>query len=143
DWQGNRAFDHMIRDLEVTNPRFSVVGRPHWIGSLAGHKQYKHNQGSVVFVIDFSPEVRASLDHGSVMVYSRRRPMRVWAELKPTSVCDRCLRHGHVAVMCRAPVACKFCTGGHLSRDHSCSVRDCTATAGSLCSHVRLECWLC
>ncbi|RPA88909.1 hypothetical protein L873DRAFT_1796415 [Choiromyces venosus 120613-1] len=43
DWQGDAAFDDMIRDLEVTNPGFNIVGRPHWIGSLAGHKQYKHN----------------------------------------------------------------------------------------------------
>ncbi|RPA88495.1 hypothetical protein L873DRAFT_1824442 [Choiromyces venosus 120613-1] len=143
DWQNDNSFDDLIRDLEVTNPGVHVVGRPHWIGSLARHKQYKHNQGSVVFVVDFSPEVRASLDHGSIMVYSRRRPVRIWAELKATSICDRCLRHGHVAVMCRAPVACKFCDGGHHSKQHSCPVCDCSAATGSLCTHVKLECRLC
>ncbi|RPA94021.1 hypothetical protein L873DRAFT_1941015 [Choiromyces venosus 120613-1] len=82
-------------------------------------------------------------DHGSIMVYSRRRPIWIWAELKATSICNCCLHHGHVVVMCRAPVACKFCTGGHLSRDHSYPVRDCTAATGSLYTHVNLECHLC
>ncbi|RPB03958.1 hypothetical protein L873DRAFT_1799938 [Choiromyces venosus 120613-1] len=143
DWQNDNSFDDLIWDLEVTNPGVHVVGRPHWIGSLAGHKQYKHNQGSVVFVVDFTPEVRASLDHKSIMVYSRQRPVRIWAELKATSICDRCLCHGHVAVMCRAPVACKFCDGGHHSTQHSCPVCDCSAATGSLCTHVKLECRLC
>ncbi|RPA98026.1 hypothetical protein L873DRAFT_1790553 [Choiromyces venosus 120613-1] len=143
DWQNDNSFDDLIRDLEVTNLGVHVVGRPHWIGSLAGHKQYKHNQGSVVFVVDFTPEVRASLDHKSIMVYSRQCPVRIWAELEATSICERCLRHGHVAVMCRAPVTCKFCTGGNLSREHSCSVRDCAATIGSLCTDVKLACRLC
>jgi len=143
DWQGDGAFDDMIRDLEVTNPGFNVVGRPHWIGSLAGHKSHKHTTGSVVFVVELTDAVKACLDRRNVMVFSRRRPMRIWAELKATSVCTRCLRHGHVAVMCRAAIACKFCDGGHLSTQHKCSVRGCVAAMGSLCSHVNLACRLC
>jgi len=143
DWQGDGAFDDMIRDLEVTNPGFNVVGRPHWIGALAGHKSHKHTMGSVVFVVELTDVVKACLDRGSVVVHSRRRPMRIWAELKATSVCTRCLRHGHVAVMCRAAIACKYCDGGHLRTQHKCAVRGCTALMGSLCSHVVLSCRLC
>ena len=69
--------------------------------------------------------------------------MTIWAEIKATSVCTRCLRHGHVAVMCRAAIACKFCDGGHLSTQHKCSVRGCSAAVGSLCSHISLTCRLC
>ncbi|RPA90357.1 hypothetical protein L873DRAFT_1878052 [Choiromyces venosus 120613-1] len=90
DWQNDNSFDDLIWDLEVTNPGVHVVGRPHWIGSLAGYKQYRHNQSSVVFVVDFTPEVRASLDHGSMMVYSHQRPVQIWAELEATSICDHC-----------------------------------------------------
>jgi len=143
DWQGDGAFDDMIRDLEVTNPGINVVGRPHWIGSLAGHKSHKHTTGSVVFVVELTDVVKGCLDRRSVMVFGRRRPVRIWAELKATSVCTRCLRHGHVAVMCRSPIACKFCDGGHLSTAHKCPVRDCSATVGMLCSYVSLSCRLC
>ena len=143
DWQGDGAFDDMIRDLEVTNPGINVVGRPHWIGSLVGHKSHKHTTGSVVFVVELTDIVKGCLDRRSVMVFSRRRPVRIWAELKATSVCTRCLRHGHVAVMCRSPIACKFCDGGHLSTAHKCPVRDCSAAVGMLCSHVSLSCRLC
>jgi len=143
DWHGDGAFDNLIRDLEVTNPGFNIVGRPHCIGCLTGHKAHKHTQGSVVFVVELSDSVKTCLDRRTVMVYRRRRPIRIWVELNATSVCTRCLRHGHVAVMCRAPVACKFCDGGHLSTLHQCSVRDCKAAVGSLCTHVRLACRLC
>ncbi|CUS08058.1 unnamed protein product [Tuber aestivum] len=108
DWKGDSAFDDMIQDLEMSNPGFKVVGRPHWVGSLAGHKSHRHMQGSVVFTVELDPGVKEALGRSSVMVYSHRRPLRVWAEIKPTSLCRRCLQHGHVAVMCRAPFACKF-----------------------------------
>jgi len=55
----------------------------------------------------------------------------------------RYLQHGHLAVMCCAPVACKFCDSGHLSTQHECSVQGCKAAAGSLSSHDKLSCRLC
>jgi len=143
DWQGDGAFDDVIRDLEVTNPGINVVGRPHWIGSLTSHKSHKHTQGSVVFTVELTDEVKACLDKPRIMVFSRKRPVRIWAELRASSVCSRCLRHGHVAIMCPGPMACKFCDGCHLSTQHECSVRGCSAAKGSLCTYVKLACRLC
>ena len=77
DWQGEGAFYDMICDLEVTNTGFNVVGRPHWIGSLAGHKTHKHTTGLVVFVVELTDAVKSCLDHKNVIVYSRKRPMRI------------------------------------------------------------------
>ena len=78
DWQGDTAFDDLIRDLEITNPGFNVVGRPHWIGSLTGHKAHRHMQGSVVFTVELTNAVRASLDRYWIVVFSQENPLRVW-----------------------------------------------------------------
>jgi len=145
DWHGDGAFDDLISDLDVTNPGFNsvCVWRPHWIGSLAGHKSHKHTRGSVVFSVEVTDAMKTCLDKHVVVVFSKRRPIRIWAELKATSMCTRCLQHGHLAVMCCAPVACKLCDSGHLSTQHECSVQGCKAAAGSLCSHDKLSCHLC
>ena len=137
DWQGDSAFDDLIRNLEVTNPGFNVLGWPHWIGSLAGHKAHKHTQGSVVLTVELTDAVKSCLDKCRIVVYSRKRPIRVWVELNATSTCTRCLRHGHVAVLYRAAIASKLCDGGHLSTEHECPVRGCPAAKGSLCTHVK------
>ncbi|KAG0136019.1 hypothetical protein HOY82DRAFT_629005 [Tuber indicum] len=142
DWQGESAFDDLVRDLGVTNPRFNVVGRPHGIGSLASHKTHKHVKGSVVFVVERNSAVTAALEKRRVFVFSRRGPLRVWVMIKPTSMCERCLRHGHVAVMCRAPVTCKFCHGGHFTAQHSSPVTGCTTATGKPYTQVCLECRL-
>ncbi|CUS06643.1 unnamed protein product [Tuber aestivum] len=143
DWHGDEAFDDMVRDIELSNPGIHLIGRPHWVGSLEGHKSRKHVLGSVILSVELNQKVKWALDRSSIMVYSRRRPLLIWADVKPSSICQRCLQRGHVAVMCRAPVACKFCDGGHYSVDHSCPVKDCRAAKGSLCSHVRSVCRLC
>ncbi|KAG0133521.1 hypothetical protein HOY82DRAFT_640724 [Tuber indicum] len=143
DWQGETAFDDLVRDLEVNNPGFNVVGRPHWIGSLASHKTHKHVKRSGVFFVERNSAVNAALEKRRVVVFSRRRPLGVWAQIKTTSLCERCLCHGHVAVMCRAHMARKFCDIGHFTAQHSSPIVRCTVPTGSLCTHVRLECQLC
>ncbi|CUS15684.1 unnamed protein product [Tuber aestivum] len=143
DWQGDSACDDLLRDIELSNPGIHIVGRPHWVGSLAGHKSHQHSSGSVVLTVELSPGVKSAVDCSSVMIYSRRRPLHVWVEIKSNSICHHCLGIGHVAVMCRAPAACKYCEGNHISTEHTCLIRGCPAGKGSLCSHVKLECRLC
>jgi len=141
DWQGDGAFHDVIREVEGTNPGVNVVGCPHWIGSLPLHKAHKDTQGPVVFTVELADEVKYWLDRCRVMVFSQKRPITIWAEWKATSLCSQCLRNSHVAGMCRGPMSCKFCDGCHLSAQHECSVRGCSAAKGLLCAHVKLA-WL-
>ncbi|KAG0133457.1 hypothetical protein HOY82DRAFT_538195 [Tuber indicum] len=88
DWQGESAFDDLVRDLEVTNPGFNVVGRPHWIGSLASQMTHKHVKGSVVFVVERNSAVTAAIEKRRVVVFSRRRPLCVGPRSNPP-LCGR------------------------------------------------------
>jgi len=91
DRKGESTFDNMIRDLEVTNPGINVFSCTHWICSLDWHKNHKHTTGSVVFVVELTDVVKWYFDRCSIVVFSRRYLVRVWADMMATSVCTRCL----------------------------------------------------
>jgi len=142
-WTGDRAYDGLRVDLEQANPGVVVAGRPNLIGSIYAMKQAGMVHCSVRFLVERNTAIEAAIKSGKIFLRGSKRPVRVWLEHQPATVCGKCLQIGHNQITCGFAPRCRFCRQNHLSREHHCPVLNCNGSIGEACSHTSRVCMLC
>ena len=78
-------------------------------------------------------------------VAGRQYQVEAFVEVRPDSICGACSGWGHGEHNCSFPdmARCSLCAGLHRTADHKCSIKDCKASRGLVCTHLIAKCANC
>jgi hypothetical protein len=79
---------------------------------------------------------------GFIYLHGRTHVVKEFVDKYHSQVCERCLKQGHHATLCRDQARCKFCNESHASANYRGDFQYCMAK-GRSCSHTVPVCGAC
>ena len=136
-FSGEDGMRRLRKEIETFNPNVRLTVEPRWL-TRPETRATKAFSSVVVAVNDAAS--KKALRKG-IYVLGQFRKTDLYFMSRPTDQCGQCLKLGHHWRQCRkGSECCKFCAGGHLSKDHVCT--KCGAK-GKNCEHEAYRCVNC
>lgn len=146
DWTPEQWTDakyaQLWEELRASNPKIDIPFMPSFCGTLSNLSRSGRNRAGLIVTALRNPAAIEMLRAGFLYLHGRTHIVKEFIDRYHSQVCERCLRQGHNATVCRDQAKCRFCGGSHISANHTCHVQYCTAKSKS-CSHTVPECAAC
>jgi hypothetical protein len=121
------AYALRMEEIQLNNPGIEVLYPPNFRTSIQRlHREKTRTSGMIVTLAKSQGAVRI-LKGGVMYAHGKGHTVSEFVERYGQQTCNRCLKMGHHAALCRDPATCRFCGSDHASANHPCPRKDCTA----------------